>query len=176
MFKLDSSTGFNKDDGTEQVPFSSDDENGPHWSLCLNPSPSPLISTSSTAPQQLALSATAPTATDTNAATAVVTASTPTMSSALQRSSSLSTVTFIPNAVWKDVWTPQPGPYTGFFSMASIADDVYAIATDGNLTEDLNVHASSMPGLVEAFKTMLMDAAKNSNFTHVLCPGCAFNM
>jgi hypothetical protein len=186
MFKLDSSTGFDEDDGTEPVLSSSDDESGQRRSLRLNPSlsESPLTSTSSTAPQQLALSAAAPTATDTNAGTAVITvsagtaatASTPTTSSALQRSSSLSTVTFIPNAVWKDVWAPQPGPYTGFFSVARIADDVYATATDGDFVEDLDVRASSMQGLVEAFKTILGDAAKGGDFTHVLCPERAFYM
>ena len=95
MFKPDSSTGFDGDSGTELVLFSSDDKNGQHQSFHLNASPSPLASTSSTAPQQLALSAAAPTVSVGNMAPA----STPTTSSALQRSSSLSTVTFIPNAV-----------------------------------------------------------------------------
>ena len=54
--------------------------------------------------------------------------------------------------------------------MASIADDMYATATNSDIVEDLYVHASSMPGLVKAFKTILGDAA------NVLCPGCAFYM
>ena len=48
--------------------------------------------------------------------------------------------------------------------------------TDGDFVEDLDVRASSMSGLVEAFKTILGDAAKNGDFTHVLCPGRAFYM
>ena len=172
MFKLDSSTGFDGDNGTELVLFSSDDKNGQCQSLCLNPSQSPLASTSSTAPQQLTLSAVAPTV----SIGTMAPASNPTTSSAMQRSSSLSTVTFIPNAVWKDIWVPQPRPCTGFFSMVIIADDMYATATNSDIVEDLDVYASSMPGLVEAFKTILRDAAKNGDFTHVLCPGYAFYM
>ena len=130
-FKLDSPTGVDEDDGIEPANFSSDDENGEHRPLRLNPSSSRSTSISSTAPQQPALSAATPTSIDTAVTTVIAvgagTASTPTpTSSALQRSSSLSTVTFIPNAVWTDIWAPQPGPYTGFFSLASIVDDVYA--------------------------------------------------
>ena len=155
MFKLDSSTDFDEDDGTELVLFSSSDENGQHWSLHLGSSPSLSASTFSTAPQQLALSAAAPTATNTNTATAIITvsvgttapASTSTMFSTLQRSSSLSTVTFNQNSMWKDIWAPQPGSYTGFFSVASIADDAYATVTNSDIVKDLDVHASSMPGI-----------------------------
>ena len=103
--KLDISINFDGDNGTELVLFSSDDKNDQCQSLHLNPSPSPSSSTSSTTPQQQALSA----ATSTVSVDSTAPASTPTVCSALQ-SSSLSTVTFIPNAVWKDVWVLQPGP------------------------------------------------------------------
>jgi len=83
---------------------------------------------------------------------------------------------FIPSAIWKDIWTPQPGPYAGFFSVASIADDVYAAATDGIFVEDLNVRAPSMSDLVKTFKAMLGDAAKDGDFTHILSPECTFYM
>ena len=181
-FRLDSSTGFGEDSETEQAGSSSDDENGsinpPRRSSRLNSSlptgaspnspqqPTPLASVASTVPQQLAHSA---------AAITIDTATT-TTSSALQRSHSLSTFSFIPSAIWKDLWIPQPGPYPGFFSIASIADDVYAAATSGSFVEDLDVRAPSMSDLVKTFKTMLADAAKDGDFTHILSPERTFYM
>lgn len=47
--------------------------------------------------------------------------------------------------------------------MVSIADDMYATATNSNIIEDLDVHALSMPGLVETFKAILRDVGKNGD-------------
>lgn len=181
-FRLDRSAGFGEDSETEQADLSSDDENGstnsPRQSLHLNSSlptgtspnvpqwSTPLASTASTVPQQLAHSA---------AAITIDTATT-TTSSALQRSHSLSMFSFIPSAIWKDLWTPQPGPYADFVSVASIADDMYAAATSGIFVEDLDVHVPSMSDLVKTFKTMLGDAAKDGDFTHILSPEHTFYM
>lgn len=124
-------------------------------------------------PQQPAHPAAASTAT---AVIRTATTSTPTTSTTLQRSNSLSTFSFIPSAVWKEPWSPQPGPYTGFFSLASIADDVYDAASSGVVVEYLDVRASSMSCLVNKFKTMLGDAAKNGDFTHLLSIERGFHM
>lgn len=154
-FRLNSSTGLDEDNETNWADSSSDDQNG---STTPPQQPISLTSTSLTEPQQPAHSA----VTITN--------------SALKRSCSLSMFTFILSMIWKDIWTPQPGPYAGFFSVETMADEVYAAVIDGILVEDLDICAPSMSDLIKTFKTMLGDAAKEGDFMHILSPNCSFYM
>ena len=88
----------------------------------------------------------------------------------MQRSSSVSTITSVPSAIWKERWVPTTGPYLGLglSSLENISDDVYEAATSGRTMEALEVRALDMAGLVDAFKNILADAVMSGDFTQVL--------
>jgi hypothetical protein len=93
----------------------------------------------------------------------------------VQRSSSVSTITSVPSAIWKERWVPTTGPYLGLglSSLENISDDVYEAASGGHTMEELDVRALDMAGLVDAFKNILATSLESyQQNVDFICESC----
>ena len=154
-FGIDNAIGFS---GDEEVQNSSSDEDN-----------TPSLSDRQHRSSHLIPSA----GTSSNVSQPTITATT-TTSSTLQRSSSLSTFSFVPSAIWKEPWVAQTGPYRGVVSLDNISNDVYEVATSDVIVDELDVRAPDMAGLVSSFRDMLAAAAHAGDFTNLLSTERAF--
>lgn len=102
--------------------------------------------------------------------------STTTTSAPLQRTLSLSTITF-PPTIWQAPWIASPfRRYASVFASDSVAQNIYEAASRDTIAEELDIRSTDVNMVAAMFKTLLGDAVEKEDFTDILSPNRTFLM
>lgn len=86
----------------------------------------------------------------------------------LQAGNSFASYSELPPDIWTKSWEPTVGRYYGDVELETLAHDVFRLANAGQVSQELDLRAPDVAGLVKKLRKVIARAIELGDFTHIL--------